>query len=98
MNKVVLITGISSGFGKYTAEYLADKGYIVYGTVRREIEASSNVHLLKMDLTNNESIKMAVDSVIQKEGRIDVLINNAGMHTGGSVETATPSNPLLNRN
>jgi NAD(P)-dependent dehydrogenase (short-subunit alcohol dehydrogenase family) len=88
MNKVVLITGTSSGFGKETAEYLAQKGYIVYGTVRKDIEGNPDVHLLKMDLTNNESIKLAVDSILQKEGRIDVLINNAGMHTGGSVETA----------
>jgi NAD(P)-dependent dehydrogenase (short-subunit alcohol dehydrogenase family) len=88
MSKVVLITGISSGFGKHTSEYLAQKGHIVYGTVRRDIEASPNVHLLKMDLTDTESIKQAVDTVIQKEGHIDVLINNAGMHTGGSVETA----------
>jgi NAD(P)-dependent dehydrogenase (short-subunit alcohol dehydrogenase family) len=87
MNKVVLITGISSGFGKQTAGYLAQKGHIVYGTVRKDIEVSPNVHILKIDLTNNESIKAAVDSVVKKEGRIDVLINNAGMHTGGSVET-----------
>jgi NADP-dependent 3-hydroxy acid dehydrogenase YdfG len=88
MAKVILITGISSGFGKATAEILAHKGYLVYGTVRKESESYPNVHLLNMDLTNNESIILAVDSVMQKEGRIDVLINNAGMHTGGSVETA----------
>jgi NAD(P)-dependent dehydrogenase (short-subunit alcohol dehydrogenase family) len=87
MNKVVLITGISTGLGKQTAEYLAQKGYIVYGTVRKDIESNPVVHSLKMDLTDNESIKLAVDSVLHKEGRIDVLINNAGMHTGGSVET-----------
>ena len=44
MKKVVLITGISSGFGKQTAEYLAQKGYTVYGTVRKEVEGDSAVH------------------------------------------------------
>ena len=87
MSKVILITGISSGFGKKTAEYLAQKGYKVYGTVRKDIESIPNVRILKMDLTNKESIKEAVDTVLQEEGKIDVLINNAGMHTGGSVET-----------
>jgi short-subunit dehydrogenase len=87
MNKVVLITGISSGFGKQTAAYLALKGYKVYGTVRKDVEPVPNVNILKMDLTDKNSIKIAVDTVLKNEGRIDVLINNAGMHTGGSVET-----------
>ena len=87
MNKVVLITGVSSGFGKNTAEYLAQKGNIVYGTVRKDIEGGGDVRLLKMDLTDNASIKTAIETIIRKEGRIDVLINNAGMHTGGSIET-----------
>lgn len=95
MKKVVLITGISSGFGKQTAEYLAQKGYTVYGTVRKEVEGDSAVHMLKLDLTNNESIQQAVDTVLHKEGRIDVLINNAGMHTGGSVETTPIENVRL---
>ena len=87
MSKVILITGISSGFGKKTAEYLAQKGYKVYGTVRKDIDPIHGVRILKMDLTNKESIKEAVDTVLQEESKIDVLINNAGMHTGGSVET-----------
>jgi len=87
MQKVIFITGISSGLGKKTAELLVEKGHIVYGTVRKEVESKQGIHILKMDLTDPESIKLAVGSVILKEGRIDILINNAGMHTGGAIET-----------
>jgi NADP-dependent 3-hydroxy acid dehydrogenase YdfG len=95
MKKVILITGVSSGFGKQTAELLANKGHTVYGTVRRDVEISSSVNGLKLDLTNNDSIKQAVQIVFQKEGRIDILINNAGMHTGGPVETSAIENIKL---
>ena len=88
MKKVILITGISSGFGKQTARLLAEKGHTVYGTVRRNTLSDTPVHYLTMDLTDIKSIKSAVAEVIDKEGRIDVLINNAGMHTGGPIETA----------
>jgi short-subunit dehydrogenase len=92
MKKVILLTGISSGFGKQTAELLANKGNIVYGTVRRDIEVTYRVNVLKLDLTNIDSIKQVVQTLLQKEGRIDVLINNAGMHTGGPVETSPVEN------
>ncbi|MDP4222376.1 MAG: SDR family oxidoreductase [Bacteroidota bacterium] len=88
MNKVILITGISSGFGKETAKLLAARGHTVYGTLRKEAEKIDKVNVLQLDLTNYDSIKKAVKSVLVKEGRIDVLINNAGAHTGGPVETA----------
>jgi short-subunit dehydrogenase len=88
MKKVILITGISSGFGKQTAILLAEKGHSVYGTVRKETEVSPMINVLKLDLTKPDSIKEAVQTVLQKEGRIDILINNAGMHTGGPVETS----------
>jgi NAD(P)-dependent dehydrogenase (short-subunit alcohol dehydrogenase family) len=95
MQKVVFITGISSGFGKKTAELLAAKGHIVYGTVRKETESMQNVTSVKMDLLDQLSIKQAVDRVIQKEGRIDILINNAGAHTGGAIETSPIENIRL---
>lgn len=95
MQKVVFITGISSGFGKKTAELLAANGHIVYGTVRRETETMPNVNVLKMDLTDPSSIKQAVASVMQKEGHIDILINNAGAHTGGAIETSPFENIKL---
>jgi len=87
MRKVILITGISSGFGKQTAALLAKNGHVVYGTVRKLTKAEPNVQVLLMDLMKLESITDAVQTVIQKEDRIDVLINNAGMHTGGPIET-----------
>ena len=95
MKKVILITGISSGFGKQTAELLATKGNTIYGTVRRDVEISHVVNGLKLDLTNSDSIRQAVQSILQKEGRIDVLINNAGMHTGGPIETSPIENIKL---
>lgn len=95
MKKVILITGISSGFGKQTAELLAAKGHTVYGTVRRDVEINPSVNGLKLDLTDPESLKKAVQTILQKEGRIDVLINNAGMHTGGPIETSPTENIRL---
>ncbi len=92
MKKVIFITGISSGFGKQTARLLAENGHTVYGTIRKKAVSDTPVHYLKMDLTDIESIKAAVSAVIEKEGRIDVLINNAGMHSGGPVETSPIEN------
>jgi len=95
LKKIILITGISSGFGKQTAELLATKGHTVYGTVRRDAEINSLVNGIKLDLTNINTIRQAVQTVLQKEGRIDVLINNAGMHTGGPIETSPIENIIL---
>jgi len=88
MKKVILITGISSGFGKETARMLAENGHKVYGTIRKKAVSDTPVHYLKMDLTDIESIKTAVSDVLKKEGKIDILINNAGMHSGGPIETS----------
>ncbi len=95
MKKVILITGISSGFGKETSRLLAGKGHIVYGTVRKNPVSDNPVIYLKMDLTDINSIRSAVSAVISKEGRIDILINNAGMHTGGPAETTPDENIRL---
>ncbi len=89
MSKVVLITGISSGFGKSTAEYLAQHGYNVYGTSRKKIESEYNITVLTMDVTNSKSIDEGVDAIIKKEGRIDILINNAGIGISGAIEEVT---------
>ncbi len=92
MKKVIFITGVSSGFGEQTAKILAANGHTVYGTVRKTNnkvnEAGSKINYLTMDLTDPETITKAAETVLQKEGKIDVLINNAGMHTGGPVETS----------
>jgi len=89
MRKIVFITGISSGFGKCTAEYLASKGHVIYGTSRKEIEVNGPINVLKVDITDKTSVKMAVETVLQREGRIDVLINNAGMGISGPIEYAS---------
>ncbi len=87
MKKVILITGISSGFGKETASLLAKQGHIVYGTLRKDTAADPLVKTVLMDLNDSSTITSAVEKIIKTEGRIDVLINNAGMHTGGPIET-----------
>lgn len=84
--KVVLITGISSGFGLESARMLAETGYTVYGTVRREVEPIPGVHYLNADVRDAESVKRAVDTVIAEQGHIDMLVNNAGMGIGGPIE------------
>lgn len=95
MKKVILITGISSGFGKQTARLLSEKGHIVYGTVRKKDESDSPVNIIQMDLTEPASMNVAVELVTHREGKLDVLINNAGMHTGGPIETSPLENIKL---
>jgi NAD(P)-dependent dehydrogenase (short-subunit alcohol dehydrogenase family) len=86
MSKVVFITGISSGFGKHTSALLAQKGYKVYGTYRTPCECPPLVNALQMDVTDPVAVERCINQVLEKEGRIDALINNAGMHTGGAIE------------
>jgi len=95
LQKVILITGISTGFGRKTAEMLAERGHIVYGTVRKQTILPPGINVLTMDLTDQKSVQVAVEQVYQKEGRIDVLINNAGVHTGGAIETTSLENARL---
>lgn len=95
MKKTILITGVSSGFGKESARLLAEAGYNVYGTIRKGDSRSEKYQILKMDLTDTLSIKEVVKTIAEKEGRIDILINNAGMHTGGPVETSPVDNIRL---
>jgi short-subunit dehydrogenase len=86
---VIFITGISSGFGLETAKLLSQEGHTVYGTVRREAERLPKVHYLQLDVRDGEALKKVVNEIVEKEGRIDVLINNAGMGIGGPLEFAT---------
>ena len=99
MVKVVLITGVSSGFGKATAEILVSKGYKVYGISRKQnTDQNPNIKALQADVTDKDSVHKAVTSVIEAEGRIDVLINNAGMGITGSIEDASPEDINLQMN
>jgi hypothetical protein len=92
---VILITGISSGFGLAMARQLSADGHTVYGTVRREVEQLPGVHYLRADVRDTASVQAAVEAVLQAEGRIDVLINNAGMGIGGPVEFAPEADVQL---
>lgn len=88
--KVVLITGVSSGFGRAIAEELLRAGMVVYGTVRREVAGlPEGLQLVELDVTKPETIEPAVAKIIEQEGRVDVLINNAGLGIAGAVELAT---------
>ena len=90
MKKVILLTGASSGIGYQTAESLAKEGHIVYGAARRiekmEDLKQFGVKSIYLDVTDENGIKNAVDTIIGNEGRIDVLINNAGYGSFGAVE------------
>ena len=90
MEKVILLTGASSGIGYAPAELLARQGHKVYGAARRveqmEPLAAVGVKALRLDVTSNESIEAAVAEIIRAEGSIDVLVNNAGYGSYGAVE------------
>nr|WP_321412509.1 SDR family oxidoreductase [uncultured Allomuricauda sp.] len=94
--KVVLITGGSSGIGKSIGTYLAQKGFIVYGTTRhpKNYPDFKEFELVQLDVKNVKSIEQAVSYVISKEDRLDVLINNAGVGITGPIEE-TPHEEIL---
>ena len=89
--KVVIITGASSGIGYESAKLLAQSGYKVYGGARRvdrmEDLKQYGVVPLSLDVTDQESAEAAVKTVMDAEGRIDVLFNNAGYGSYGAIET-----------
>lgn len=85
--KVVLITGASSGLGKAIGEYLHHKGFVIYGTSRNPEKIVNSVFpMLKLDVRSVESIQHAIAEVIRISGRIDVVINNAGVGIIGPLE------------
>ena len=88
--KVILITGASSGIGYETAKKLSGEGHIVYGTSRSldrvEKIKEFGAKPLALDVTIDESCKKCIDDIVSKEGRIDVLINNAGYGSYGPIE------------
>ncbi|WPV00406.1 SDR family oxidoreductase [Mucilaginibacter sp. cycad4] len=93
MSKTVFITGTSSGLGKLTAKHFAQQGWNVAATMRtpeKEIELTQypNIKIFKLDVTNLEQVKTATEQAIAAFGKIDVVVNNAGMGTYGALELA----------
>ncbi|MCF6167453.1 SDR family oxidoreductase [Lutibacter sp.] len=94
MSKVVLITGGSSGIGKSVGEYLTQKGFVVYGTSRNASNIKNHpFKLVSLDVNDVDTIINAVEEVIKNEGKLDILINNAGMGITGPIEE-TPTNEM----
>jgi NAD(P)-dependent dehydrogenase (short-subunit alcohol dehydrogenase family) len=97
--KIVLITGTNSGFGWLTSHSLAALGHQVYATMRdtkgknaekaTALSAVENVTVLDVNLSDDASVKEAIDTILTKEGRIDVVVNNAGFSMNGVVESFT---------
>src|ERR1700733_4348819 len=101
-NQVVLVTGASTGFGRLFTETLARNGYTVFATMRdpkaknaknaAEIEAiakkeSLPIHILELDVTKEDSVNKAISAAVDRAGRLDVVINNAGFPIIGLLET-----------
>jgi NAD(P)-dependent dehydrogenase (short-subunit alcohol dehydrogenase family) len=88
---VVLITGTSSGIGRAIASAFAAKGFEVFGTSRnpQRNEPIAGVELLPLDVSDQASVALAVSTVIQRAGRIDVLVNNAGVGVFGAAEESS---------
>jgi NAD(P)-dependent dehydrogenase (short-subunit alcohol dehydrogenase family) len=93
MSKTIFITGTSSGLGKLTAKHFAALGWNVAATMRSpeketELNTIDNIKIFKLDVTAVEQVKTAVEESIAAFGRIDVVVNNAGMGTYGALELA----------
>ncbi len=84
--KVAVVTGASSGIGLAVANLLGQNGYKVYGLSRREVK-NQNFESLVCDITDQEMAKSTLNMILKKEGKIDVLINNAGRGMSGAFES-----------
>ncbi|GAB2563257.1 SDR family oxidoreductase [Spirosoma aerophilum] len=99
MAKIILITGASTGLGEHMANYLVKQGYIVYGT-SRQAGPSKSFHALSMDVCSEESIQQAIEQIKSEQGRLDVLINNAGLGIAAPIElvSLTDAHRVLDTN
>ena len=99
MTKIILITGASTGFGRNTAETLARAGHRVFATMRdiagrnrehADALRGKKINVVELDVTDDGSVDRAIASVLKEAGRIDVLVNNAGIASAGVSEAFTP--------
>ena len=95
MNKVILITGASSGIGKETAKLFQTKNWSVAATMRdpekaEDLQRIADVETFRLDVTDTDSVKKAIADVLEKFGRIDAVLNNAGYAVVGAFEAASP--------
>jgi NAD(P)-dependent dehydrogenase (short-subunit alcohol dehydrogenase family) len=101
---VAVVTGANSGIGRATAIHLATRGYEVYGTVRDQERATKlaamsaergvEVRLVELDVADDASVRRGFDEILQRAGRIDVLVNNAGVGGNGVTEETPPARYL----
>ena len=94
--RIALVTGSSSGIGLETALYLAKNGFKTYASMRNlkksnEIKQriqseNASIEIIQLDVTDDESVKTAINTIVEKEGRVDLLVNNAGYAIIGAVE------------
>jgi NAD(P)-dependent dehydrogenase (short-subunit alcohol dehydrogenase family) len=88
--RVVLVTGASSGFGRAIAAAAQQAGHRVYGTSRHPRSTQESLPMLTLDVRSDDSVQRCVDDLLAREGRLDVLVNNAGVGLAGALEdTAT---------
>lgn len=97
--RVILITGTNSGFGWLTANSCASSGHKVYATMRdiagrnagkaKRLAQEANIEVLEVDVTDKKSVTDAIATIVKREGKIDVLVNNAGLYATGIAETFT---------
>jgi NAD(P)-dependent dehydrogenase (short-subunit alcohol dehydrogenase family) len=86
---IALVTGASSGIGLVTAQSLAQAGYRVFGTSRKAVASPSGITMLVCDVTDEASVKSLVDEVVKQAGRIDLVVNNAGVGLLGGAEESS---------
>ena len=97
-SKIAIVTGASSGIGAATAELLANSGYMVYGTSRKVSQATQRSYqMIALDVNSEASIEAALKEIIRMEGRIDLVVNNAGFGVapGGAEESSIEQSKMM---